>query len=500
MSASSSVAYDQSRIPPRAGPSVVSCTAMNATSPVSGSSARSTPLVAGDVDGGEPHGRHPARRLHGGARTGSYASRGDPRACRRRVVTASGGLREELRGSPLPHERAPEPGGEWGLDPHPGARAHRRGVWGPGRRFLNRAGRRPGVVLRAARPGAPGGRPSRPSRRAARPSPRAPGARGRVPQAERRVLQRRGERRRGCRLRAACVRRRAAACAERLCRTRFAWSAFASRLASARSPATSARSSSARTVSAAPATERYASIASQLFAYAAEWDSRSITRMRTPAADATLRTNAAPAWSGVRTSRCGDRGPLSEPAPRNAPAEVGGAAARSGDDAAGRPVERAAFSVEHARLGEDVDRVADVPSTSSCVLVLRLERVSPVGSDLGVDPERPKDRERPSRDRRLGDVEVERQRPRPRRWTVPAVWKSAEISGEAVAAALRAERRELGARIGGERRRAQRSVPSSASSRRLSERPPGARSSRGRTARPPGRDDAVARGRRARAD
>ena len=72
----------------------------------------------------------------------------------------------------------------------------------------------------------------------------------------------------------------------------------------------------------APATDRYPSIASQLFAYAAECEARSITRMRTPAAEATLRTNAAPAWSGVRTSRCGDRGPLSDPAPEERSSEV----------------------------------------------------------------------------------------------------------------------------------------------------------------------------------
>ena len=37
---------------------------------------------------------------------------------------------------------------------------------------------------------------------------------------------------------------------------------------------------------------------------------------------------------------------------------------------------------------------------------------------------------------------------------MPAVWKSAELSARRSAAALRAQRRELGARIGGERRRA----------------------------------------------
>ena len=47
--------------------------------------------------------------------------------------------------------------------------------------------------------------------------------------------------------------------------------------------------------------------------------SRSSTLSRTSSADATLRRNDAPAGVGVRTSRCGDRGPVSEPPPRNAP-------------------------------------------------------------------------------------------------------------------------------------------------------------------------------------
>ena len=38
-----------------------------------------------------------------------------------------------------------------------------------------------------------------------------------------------------------------------------------------------------------------------------------------PPTEPTLRRNDAPAGVGVRTSRCGDRGPVSEPPPRNAP-------------------------------------------------------------------------------------------------------------------------------------------------------------------------------------
>ena len=44
------------------------------------------------------------------------------RASRRPITPmANGGLREELRGDPLPHERAPAPGGGRGLVPPPGS-------------------------------------------------------------------------------------------------------------------------------------------------------------------------------------------------------------------------------------------------------------------------------------------------------------------------------------------------------------------------------------------
>ena len=98
------------------------------------------PLVPGDGDLGEPHEPHPvASRLLDGARTGGNPSpRWTPSGPVSNDVRSSpagdenGGLREELRGCPLPHVRAPAPGGGWGLNPRPGARAHRRGVWGSG--------------------------------------------------------------------------------------------------------------------------------------------------------------------------------------------------------------------------------------------------------------------------------------------------------------------------------------------------------------------------------
>ena len=99
--------------------------------------------------------------------------------------------------------------------------------------------------------------------------------------------------------------------------------------------------------------------------------------------------------------------------------------------------------------------------------------MSTVGSDLGVDAERPKDREGPARDRGLGDVEVERHTPPAQEMDGPGGVEECRALREAIAAALRTQRRELGTRVGGEGRRAQRSVPSRASSRRFVRSPEG---------------------------
>ena len=77
MSASSSVAYDQSRIPPRAGPERGVVHRDECHEPRFRVVGAFDPLVAGDVDGGEPHGRHPARRLRRRARDRTLAAR-DP--------------------------------------------------------------------------------------------------------------------------------------------------------------------------------------------------------------------------------------------------------------------------------------------------------------------------------------------------------------------------------------------------------------------------------------
>ena len=108
-------------------------------------------------------------------------------------------------------------------------------------------------------------------------------------------------------------------------------------------------------------------------------------------------------------------------------AQIRRPAAGAGDDTSGRPVERQPLAPEDAGLGEDVDRMGralDEQLRASAPV----ERVSAVRADLRLDPKPPQDRERPTRDGRLREVEVERSSPRPRRWTAPAVWKSAEIS------------------------------------------------------------------------
>ena len=116
-----------------------------------------------------------------------------------------------------------------------------------------------------------------------------------------------------------------------------------------------------------------------------------------------------------------------------------------------------------------------------------------VGADLSVDPQRPEDRERASSDRRLGEIEVERERAAAEEVHRAGGVEERRELGEPIAPADRRERGELGPRVAGERALAQSSVPSSASSRRLSaapSRPVPAELERLAVA---GRDDPVAR-------
>ena len=96
-----------------------------------------------------------------------------------------------------------------------------------------------------------------------------------------------------------------------------------------------------------------------------------------------------------------------------------------------------------------------------------VEGAAPVRPDLGLDPKRAEDRERTARDRRLGEVEVERHRAAAEEVDGAAGVEEGRDLGQPVAAPRRRDRSELGACIGGERVDAHRSVPSSASSRRL---------------------------------
>jgi len=98
-------------------------------------------------------------------------------------------------------------------------------------------------------------------------------------------------------------------------------------------------------------------------------------------------------------------------------AEVCGPAACAGDDTAGRPVEREPLTRQHASLGEDVVRVGR-PLDEELGACAPVERPLLVRADRGLDPQRPQDRERAARNRRLREVELE-----------PKLAASEEVSG-----------------------------------------------------------------------
>ena len=168
----------------------------------------------------------------------------------------------------------------------------------------------------------------------------------------------------------------------------------------------------------------------------------------------------------VRRARPAERACAEEGA-----AEIRRAAARARDHPAGRPVERQPLGAEDARLPQDVDRMRG-PVDEELRRVARSNAWLPVGADLRLDPQPPEDRERPPRDGRLRQVEVERSSPRPRRWTVPAVWKSAESSARR---SHRRSGRATRARRGRRRRASPRSEqrPLEREQAALEQRPPG---------------------------
>ena len=150
---------------------------------------------------------------------------------------------------------------------------------------------------------------------------------------------------------------RSCSCAARLVRTRFAWSAFASRFARARVAPMTARSSSASTASPAPASGEHVldrlARPSRTRRRAGRGRGRRAARPPPPrAARGTPRLRG----SALRISRCGARGPVSEPAPSSAPRRYAAPAARARDDTPRRPLERREPRAEDARLVQHLQR------------------------------------------------------------------------------------------------------------------------------------------------
>ena len=337
-----------------------------------------------------------------------------------------------------------------GFDPRPVSAAHRTWSSGVPSRFLN-----PGRVASLPPDELPAVRRSQPSSAADRPSRRAREARARVPSRSSAAPWRLGARL-GSAPAADSDRAARAVCAPtglpdeiRVIRVRKSI-----RLGS--QPPRRARSSSESTVSQ-PCDRKEGSIASQLFAYAAEWDSRSITRMRTPTADATLGAALRAARPHLEVAS----GRSASPPPRNAPR-------RPIDSRDGPPHGRAAGRAAALR-GSGRPPMATRSREGPFYEQLRarpaVERMASIRANLGVDTKRSQYGERaprpPTRRRRGGTkADAAEQVHRPRR-----VKQRGELR-EPVAAAFGCESRELRARVRRERRCAHRSVPSSASSRR----------------------------------
>ena len=226
--------------------------------------------------------------------------------------------------------------------------------------------------------------------------------------------------------------RRSCSCAARLVRTRFAWSAFASRFARARVSATTARSSSSSTRRRRPRARAVSSIASRPFAYATACRPRSTTASGARSAPASRERRAVPDERDLEVGRrrAGQRAGAEERA-----AEVRATAARAGDDRARRALER-----------REPRRRARRPRRSTCQPRARRPRRaagsgSPARRRAGGTSGSPTRRRTraAARTRAARRAEVATSRwsataPRPRRWTLPAAWKSAGELGQPVAA------------------------------------------------------------------
>ena len=182
--------------------------------------------------------------------------------------------------------------------------------------------------------------------------------------------------------------------------------------------------------------------------------------------------NDAPAGVGVRTSRCGERGPLSEPPPRNAPTQIGATATRPCDDAAGRTIERPMLAVRARPPRSRTPSACSVAFDVELVPGRAVERARRVRADLGRHAQLGEKREGASGGGRRGEVEVERRRRRGRGGApCPPYGRAPRSRRAGRSAASWRDRRELGTHVVDERARAHSETPSSASSRRFSSTP-----------------------------
>jgi hypothetical protein len=144
-------------------------------------------------------------------------------------------------------------------------------------------------------------------------------------------------------------------------------------------------------------------------------------------------------------------------------AEIGGPAARAGDDPPRRPVERCEPCIEDAGLVERLERAGVVLQMN---LKTRgpLERPAPIGPDLARDTVGAQERERAPSDGAARGVEVQTDAPAAAQVDAPRPADEGGELGEAAARLARLDRRQLAANVLGE---AQISTPSSPSRRRL---------------------------------
>ncbi len=201
------------------------------------------------------------------------------------------------------------------------------------------------------------------------------------------------------------------------------------------------------------------------------------SRSSASAAPRASRGSRAPSTSAVRISRCGSRGPLSEPAPRSAPRRY---ARRQQRRATTRPGGWSTGLCAESRTPGLVERLVRVRRAFDVELIARrpFERGTLIRADLRLDFDCAQQRERAARDRGAGEVEVERDLATAAEMDAARDVKQAGQLGEAVAVRLGRDRRELCAEV--LRQRSTLRAPAAASCTR-------GRASRTSRARPPTR-------------